>query len=152
MHSGSHLGSHLHYTHNVSGDPPPVVVKNKKKAVTVDRSSDNPKASGDYSSCVPDSVGACPSAMHKGLPRRSWACPAALRGVLKGEAASATTAPKCTKVQARNKPRRQQFWRRDLDRRGKHRPGYRQRSNRGPHGNIISHTAHRTPAKREGRA
>ena len=35
--------------------------------------------------------------MRKGLPRRSWACPAALRGVLKGEGASATTAPKCTK-------------------------------------------------------
>ena len=36
--------------------------------------------------------------MRKGLPRRSWACPAALRGVLDGEGASATTAPKCTKV------------------------------------------------------
>ena len=36
--------------------------------------------------------------MRKGLPRRSWACPVALRGVLKGEGASATTAPKCTKV------------------------------------------------------
>ena len=34
--------------------------------------------------------------MRKGLPRRSWACPAALRGVLKGEGAAATTAPKCT--------------------------------------------------------
>ena len=32
------------------------------------------------------------------VPRRSWACPAALRGVLKGEGAAATTAPKCTKV------------------------------------------------------
>ena len=36
--------------------------------------------------------------MRKGLPRRSWACPATLRGVLKGEGAAATTAPKCTKV------------------------------------------------------
>ena len=35
--------------------------------------------------------------MHKGLPRRSWACPAALRGVLKGEGASATTAPQCNR-------------------------------------------------------
>ena len=43
--------------------------------------------------------------MRKGLPRRSWACPAALRGVLKGEGASATTAPKCTKVQAPRKAR-----------------------------------------------
>ena len=41
--------------------------------------------------------------MRKGLPRRSWACPAALRGVLKGEGASATTAPKCTKVHPRAK-------------------------------------------------
>ena len=31
-----------------------------------DRSPDNPNSPGDYSSCVPDSVGACPSAMHKG--------------------------------------------------------------------------------------
>ena len=30
----------------------------------------------------------------------SGACPVALRGVLKGEGASATTAPKCTKVRA----------------------------------------------------
>ena len=71
----------------------------------------SPNTPCDYSSCVPDSVGACPSAMHKGLPRRSWACPAALRGVLKGEGASATTAPKCTKVTheaslARGVPRR----------------------------------------------
>ena len=29
--------------------------------------------------------------MRKGLPRRSWACPVALRGVLNGEGASATT-------------------------------------------------------------
>ena len=36
--------------------------------------------------------------MHKGLPRRSWACPAALRGVFNAEGASETTAPKCTKV------------------------------------------------------
>ena len=36
--------------------------------------------------------------MRKGLPRRSWACPVAQRGVLNGEGASATTAPKCTKV------------------------------------------------------
>ena len=35
--------------------------------------------------------------MRTGLPRRSWACPAALRGVLKGEGAAETTAPKCTK-------------------------------------------------------
>ena len=62
-----------------------------------DRSPGNPNSPGDYSSCVPDSVGACPSAMHKGLPRRSWACPVAQRGVLNGEGASATTAPKCTK-------------------------------------------------------
>ena len=34
--------------------------------------------------------------LRKGLPRRSGACPAALRGVLKGEGASATTAPQCT--------------------------------------------------------
>ena len=34
--------------------------------------------------------------LRKGLPRRSGACPAALRGVLNGEGASATTAPKCT--------------------------------------------------------
>ena len=39
--------------------------------------------------------------LRKGLPRRSWACPAALRGVLKGEGASATTAPKCTKERGR---------------------------------------------------
>ena len=39
--------------------------------------------------------------MHKGLPRRSWACPVAQRGVLNGEGASATTAPKCTKVHLR---------------------------------------------------
>ena len=39
--------------------------------------------------------------MRKGLPRRSWACPVALRGVLNGEGASATTAPKCTKGQLR---------------------------------------------------
>ncbi len=26
----------LHYTHNISGEPPPVAVKNKKKVVTVD--------------------------------------------------------------------------------------------------------------------
>ena len=37
--------------------------------------------------------------MRKGLPRRSWACPVAQRGVLNGEGASATTAPKCTEVQ-----------------------------------------------------
>ena len=36
--------------------------------------------------------------MRKGLPRRSWACPVAQRGVLNGEGAFATTAPKCTKV------------------------------------------------------
>ena len=29
---------HLHYTHNISGEPPPVVVKNKKKVVTIDES------------------------------------------------------------------------------------------------------------------
>ena len=29
---------HLHYTHNISGDPPPVVVKNKKKIVSIDES------------------------------------------------------------------------------------------------------------------
>ena len=29
---------HLHYTHNISGEPPPVVVKNKKKIVVVDES------------------------------------------------------------------------------------------------------------------
>ena len=40
-----------------------------------DRRSDNPNTPGDYSFCVPDSVGACPSAMHKGLPSRSGACP-----------------------------------------------------------------------------
>ena len=62
-----------------------------------DRSPDNPKVCGDYSSCAPDSVGACPFALRKGLPRRSWACPAAQRGVLNAEGASATTtAPKCT--------------------------------------------------------
>ena len=35
--------------------------------------------------------------MHCALTRRSWACPAAQRGVLNAEGASATTAPKCTK-------------------------------------------------------
>ena len=30
---------HLHYTHNISGDPPPVVVKNKKKIVSIDESN-----------------------------------------------------------------------------------------------------------------
>ncbi len=29
---------HLHYTHNISGEPPPVAVKNKKKIVTIDES------------------------------------------------------------------------------------------------------------------
>ena len=29
---------HLHYTHNISGEPPPVVVKNKKKVVAIDES------------------------------------------------------------------------------------------------------------------
>ena len=38
--------------------------------------------------------------MRTGLPRRSGACPVALRGVLNGEGASATTAPKCTKESA----------------------------------------------------
>ena len=61
-----------------------------------DRSPGNPKVCRDYSSCAPDSVGACPFALRKGLPRRSWACPAAQRGVLNAEGASATTAPKCT--------------------------------------------------------
>ena len=28
----------LHYTHNISGEPPPVVVKNKKKIVSIDES------------------------------------------------------------------------------------------------------------------
>ena len=27
---------HLHYTHNILGEPPPVAVKNKKKVVTID--------------------------------------------------------------------------------------------------------------------
>ena len=27
---------HLHYTHNISGEPPPVVVKNKKKVIMID--------------------------------------------------------------------------------------------------------------------
>ena len=27
---------HLHYTHNISGEPPPVAVKNKKKMVSID--------------------------------------------------------------------------------------------------------------------
>ena len=40
--------------------------------------------------------------MRTGLPRRSGACPVALRGVLNGEGASATTAPKCTKVRFRS--------------------------------------------------
>ena len=44
----------------------------------------------------------CANAARKGLPRRSCACPVALRGVLKGEGASATTAPKCTKVACRS--------------------------------------------------
>ena len=30
---------HLHYTHNISGEPPPVVVKNKKKTVSIDESN-----------------------------------------------------------------------------------------------------------------
>ena len=29
---------HLHYTHNISGEAPPVVVKNKKKVVVIDES------------------------------------------------------------------------------------------------------------------
>ena len=29
---------HLHYTHNISGEPPPVAVKNKKKVVSIDES------------------------------------------------------------------------------------------------------------------
>ena len=38
-----------------------------------------------------------------------WACPAALRGVLKGEGASATTAPKCTKVHTHTRATRVVF-------------------------------------------
>ena len=29
---------HLHYTHNISGEPPPAVIKEKKKTVTIDES------------------------------------------------------------------------------------------------------------------
>ena len=29
---------HLHYTHNISGEAPPVVIKNKKKVVVIDES------------------------------------------------------------------------------------------------------------------
>ena len=29
---------HLHYTHNISGEPPPVAVKNKKKVVSIEES------------------------------------------------------------------------------------------------------------------
>ena len=32
----------------------------------------------------------------RALLGRTWACPAGLRGLLNGEGASATTAPKCT--------------------------------------------------------
>ena len=59
-----------------------------------DRSPDNPKVPA---TTLPACLKASGLALHflrKGLPRRSWACPAALRGVLKGEGASATTEPK----------------------------------------------------------
>ena len=69
-----------------------------------DCSVDNPNSPADYSrlyscpACMKSSTGLALHFMRTGLPRRSWACPAALRGVLKGEGASETTAPKCTKV------------------------------------------------------
>ena len=84
------------------GEPQTLLGRLRRVVLPVKRdcSVDNPNSPGDYTlpARMKSSTGLALHFMRKGLPRRSWACPVALRGVLKGEGASATTAPKCTQV------------------------------------------------------